>query len=61
MIWGIVLLGECAARIIGAFTLPVPTMVWLGTVILFGAIGVGVIAGGAAAGPMMAMIEAEVQ
>jgi hypothetical protein len=61
VIWGVVLLSECAARIIGAFTLPVPTMVWLGTVILLGAIGVGVLAGGVAAGPMMAMIEAEAQ
>jgi hypothetical protein len=59
LIWGIVLLGECAARIVGAFTLPVPTMAWLGTVILVAAIGVAVIAGGVAAGPMMAMIEAE--
>jgi hypothetical protein len=59
VIWGTVLLGECAARIIGAFTLPVPTMAWLGTVILVSAIGVGVIAGGVAAGPMQAMIEAE--
>jgi hypothetical protein len=61
VIWGTVLLGECAARIIGAFTLPVPTMAWLGTVILVSAIGVGVIAGGVAAGPMQAMIEAEAQ
>ncbi|HEX5292749.1 MAG TPA: VC0807 family protein [Streptosporangiaceae bacterium] len=59
VIWGTVLLGECAARIVGAFTLPVPTMAWLGTVILVSAIGVGVIAGGVAAGPMQAMIEAE--
>jgi hypothetical protein len=61
VIWGIVLLGECAARIAGAFTLPVPTMVWLGTVILLSALGVAITAGGVAAGPMMAMIEAEVR
>ena len=59
VIWGVVLLAECAARVVGAVTLPVPTMVWLGTVILLGALAVGVIAGSAAAGPMMAMIEAE--
>jgi hypothetical protein len=59
VIWGTVLLAECAARIVGAFTLPVPTMVWLGTVILLVSLGVGVFAGGVAAGPMMAMIEAE--
>jgi hypothetical protein len=34
-------------------------MVWLGTVILLGALGVGVTAGGVAAGPMMAMIAAQ--
>jgi hypothetical protein len=34
-------------------------MAWLGTVILVSAIGVGVIAGGVAAGPMQAMVEAE--
>jgi hypothetical protein len=61
VIWGTVLLGECVARVIGAFTLPVPTMVWLGTVILLGALGAGVLVGGVAAGPMMAMIEAEVR
>jgi hypothetical protein len=59
VIWGVVLLGECTARVIGAFTLPVPTMVWLGTVFLLGAIGVGVLAGGVAAGPMMQLIERE--
>jgi hypothetical protein len=59
VIWGVVLLAECAARVVGALTLPVPTMVWLGTVILLGALAVGVIAGSAAAGHMMAMIEAE--
>ena len=61
VIWGTVLLAECAARVVGAFTLAVPTMVWLGTVILLVSLGVGVIAGGVAAGPMMAMIEAEAQ
>ncbi|MFD2417708.1 VC0807 family protein [Amycolatopsis pigmentata] len=33
-IWGVVLLLECAVRIVGVYTLPVHTMVWLGTVIL---------------------------
>jgi hypothetical protein len=61
VIWGTVLLGECAARVIGAVTLPVPTMVWLGTVILLSAIGVATIAGGVAAGPMMALVEAELR
>lgn len=33
-IWGAVLLAECVARVVGAYTLPIHTMVWLGTVIL---------------------------
>jgi hypothetical protein len=45
LIWGVALLGECATRVICAFTLPVGTMVWLGTVIMlaaiFGAMGIG--------------------
>jgi hypothetical protein len=61
LIWGIVLLGECAARVTGAFTLPVPTMAWLGTVILLGAIGLASVAGGVAAGPMLHMVEAELK
>jgi hypothetical protein len=61
LIWGIVLLGECAARVTGAFTLPVPTMVWLGTVILLAAIGLASVVGGVAAGPMLRMVEAELK
>ena len=59
MIWGVVLLAECAARLVGAYTLPVTTMVWLGTVMALGAIGVAMIAGGVAAGPIQNMIDAE--
>jgi hypothetical protein len=58
-IWGTALLGECVARLVGAFTLPVGTMVWLSTVLTVGAIGVAVIVGGIAAGPMELMIRAE--
>ena len=58
-IWGITLLAECAARLAGAYLLPVTTMVWLGTVMALGAIGVAMIVGGAAAGPMQKMIDAE--
>jgi hypothetical protein len=56
-IWGVVLLADCAVRLAGALTLPVPTMVWLGTVLTVGAIGVGCVAGGIAAGPMIRMVE----
>ncbi|WP_030668011.1 VC0807 family protein [Streptomyces rimosus] len=45
-VWGIALLGECVARVIGAFTLPVDTMVWLGTVMLIAAIVLAILAGG---------------
>ncbi len=58
-IWGLALLAECAARLAGAYTLPVTTMVWLGTIMGLGAIAVALVAGGAAAGPMQKMIDAE--
>jgi hypothetical protein len=58
-IWGLALLAECAARLIGAYTLPVTTMVWLGTVMGLSAIAVAIVAGGAAAGPIQKMIDAE--
>lgn len=38
IVWGSVLLAECVARVVGAYTLPVDTMVWLGNVILLAAI-----------------------
>ena len=34
VIWGLALLADCTARLIGAYTLPVGTMVWLGTVLI---------------------------
>jgi hypothetical protein len=58
-IWGVALLADCVARLFGAFTLPVPTMVWLGTTLIGAAIGVAVMAGGAVAAPMQKMIETE--
>src|SRR5215831_1478454 len=58
-IWGVVLLAECAARLVGAYTLPVTTMVWLGTVFTVGAIGLAMVVGGAAADPIQKMIDAE--
>ena len=58
-IWGLALLAECAARLVGAYTLPVTTMVWLGTVFTLGAIGLAMVVGGAAAGPMEKMVDAE--
>jgi hypothetical protein len=62
VVWGIALLAECAARVVGAYTIPVGTMVWLGSVFLvvtiFGAI---VVSGRLAAGPMEKMLAAELE
>ena len=58
-IWGVTLLAECAARQAGSYLLPVTTMVWLGTVMMLGALAVAIVAGGAAAGPIQKMIDAE--
>ncbi|MEU8585743.1 VC0807 family protein [Streptomyces sp. NPDC048664] len=62
LVWGAVLLGECVVRIVGAYTLPVDTMVWLGTVIMMGAMGLGFVVGGAlGAGPMHEQLLAELK
>jgi hypothetical protein len=58
-IWGLALLGDCIARLIGAYTLPVTTMVWLSTVLTLGAVGLGIMAGGVAARPIEKMVDAE--
>ncbi|MFJ3665876.1 VC0807 family protein [Streptomyces sp. NPDC090106] len=60
LVWGVVLLGECVVRVVGAYTLPVDTMVWLGTVILVVAMAVAfVVSGALAAGPMEGMLTEE--
>ncbi|MFF5020186.1 VC0807 family protein [Streptomyces sp. NPDC001165] len=62
VVWGLALLAECLVRVVGAYTIPVDTMVWLGTVIMVGAIGIAiVISGGLAVGPMEGMLAAEVE
>lgn len=58
-VWGTVLLAECVARIIGAYTVPVETMAWLGPVMLVAAIGLGAVASGAATEPMKDLLDAE--
>ncbi|MEU9021865.1 VC0807 family protein [Actinomadura sp. NPDC048394] len=60
-VWGVALLAECAARIVGAYTVPVETMAWLGTVMLVGAIGAGAVASGTATEPMKELLDAEVR
>ncbi|MFI9809228.1 VC0807 family protein [Streptomyces sp. NPDC052301] len=62
VVWGVVLLAECVARVVGAYTIPVDTMVWLGTVIMIGSIVLGsVLCGPLAAGPIEAMVSDEVR
>lgn len=58
LIWGAALLADCAARLAGAFILPVPTMAWLGTALTLGAIGLAIVVGGLAAGPMLRLVDA---
>jgi hypothetical protein len=61
LVWGVVLLGECVVRVVGAYTLPVDTMVWLGTVVMISSIAVAIlVAGRLAVGPMEKMLENEV-
>ncbi|AYN40061.1 hypothetical protein D9753_15310 [Streptomyces dangxiongensis] len=61
-IWGVVLLAECVARFVGAYTIPVDTMVWLGGVFMIVAMVIGfLVSGGLAAEPMERMLAAEVE
>ncbi|MFE9925449.1 VC0807 family protein [Streptomyces sp. NPDC005774] len=62
MVWGAALLGECVVRVVGAYSLPVDTMVWLGTVLMIVTMGGAFLVGGVlGAGPMLAMVAAEVK
>ncbi|MEU5011884.1 VC0807 family protein [Streptomyces sp. NPDC021749] len=62
LIWGTALLTECVLKVIGAYTLPVETMVWLGTVLTVVAIlAAMLLAGGSCADPMEKMVAAEVE
>ncbi|MEW2403957.1 VC0807 family protein [Streptomyces sp. NPDC046862] len=62
LVWGAVLLAECVARVVGAYTIPVDTMVWLGGVVMAVSILGGMLVSGAlAAGPMESMVAAEVK
>ncbi|MCI3278965.1 VC0807 family protein [Streptomyces cylindrosporus] len=62
VVWGVALLAECVARVVGAYTIPVDTMVWLGGVMMIGVMALTfVISGGLAAGPMEEMVRAEAE
>ncbi|CAL9495272.1 hypothetical protein SUDANB145_03302 [Streptomyces sp. enrichment culture] len=58
--WGVGFVGESAVRGVGAYLLPVDVMVWLGTVVMCGVLGVTfVVSGALAAGPMARMVGRE--
>ncbi|MEV5720681.1 VC0807 family protein [Amycolatopsis mediterranei] len=59
VIWGIGFVLESAARIAGAFTLPVPTMVWLSTTLFAGAFAVIMVVSGKVAEQAGKMIAAD--
>lgn len=62
VVWGVVLLAECVARVVGAYTLPVDTMVWLGSVVLAGSLALAfVVSRVVAAEPMARLLCAEVR
>jgi hypothetical protein len=57
--WGVILLSECAAKVFFAFTLPVGTMVWLSSVMVLGAIAVGIVVSSVFSVPMDMMVRRE--
>jgi hypothetical protein len=59
LIWGVFLISECTARVICAFTLPVGTMVWLGTVIMIATIVGAMLTCGFCSIPMETMVKLE--
>ncbi|MFJ6838720.1 VC0807 family protein [Streptomyces sp. NPDC091209] len=60
LVWGTVLLGECVARVVGAYTLPIDTMVWLGTVVMIASMVLAfMISARFAVVPMEKMLERE--
>ncbi len=59
LIWGGALLAECAVRLVGAFTLPVDTMVGGSTLILLGGIVAAILASGPTVGAMKEMATSE--
>ncbi|MFE0189232.1 VC0807 family protein [Streptomyces sp. NPDC058989] len=61
-IWGTALLTECVLKVVGAYTVPVDTMVWLGTVLTVVAVLLAMlVAGGSCADPMEKMVKAEIE
>ena len=50
LVWGVVLLADCCARVILALTMPVHDLPWLSTAVTGGSIAFAMIASGAVAG-----------
>ncbi|ATL29546.1 VC0807 family protein [Streptomyces formicae] len=62
VVWGVGLFGEAVARILGAYTLPVDTMVAMGGVIAAVTITLTIVVSGRlAVGPMEEMVEADLK
>jgi intracellular septation protein A len=60
-VWGVAFVAECALRIVGVYTFPVDTMVWLGTVVMILTMVLAFLVSGAlGAGPMAHMVGAAV-
>ncbi|MFD5814976.1 VC0807 family protein [Streptomyces sp. NPDC127038] len=60
LVWGTVLLSECVAKAVGAYTLPIDTMVWLGTVVTIASMVLAfLVSGRFAVVPMEKMLEHE--
>ncbi|WP_217168631.1 VC0807 family protein [Streptomyces sp. AC512_CC834] len=58
-VWGVAFVAECALRVVGVYTFPVDTMVWLGTVVMILAMVLAfVVSGALGAGPMAHMVGA---
>ena len=57
LIWAGFLLAECAARIVGAFTLPIDTMMWLSSVLIGGLITLAIVVGSTATVPMERLLK----
>ncbi|MFF6997912.1 VC0807 family protein [Streptomyces sp. NPDC008313] len=60
LVWGAALLGECVLRAVGAYTVPVDTMVWLGSVVMVATMVLAFMVSGArAVVPMKMMLRQE--
>ncbi|MFJ4600319.1 VC0807 family protein [Streptomyces griseoluteus] len=60
LVWGGALLIECVARVVGAYTIPVDTMVWLGGVLMAVVmVGTFVVSGAVAVVPMEYLLSEE--